>query len=242
MKCPRSAAVFASLLLAPLTSSAQDTLHVAYSERPPYLMTQADGTPAGLTGTPALAAFTSAGIKVQWHKVPSNRQLAMVKDPKGLNCAVGWFAVPERMAYAKFTKPIYRDKGWLLLVNNAFAARGITSMDELARQQDIRVLVKDNYSYGGLDKFIARWHPVVAVSTAPTVKMLQSVAKGAVDMMFVSEEEGNYILRNEAGPHAANLRLLSLKDMPRGPERHIMCSKAVPDELIHRLNKAITFR
>lgn len=242
MKCSRSAALIASLLLAPLTSSAQEVINVAYSERPPYLLPQADGTPAGLTGTPAVQAFNNAGITVQWHKVPSNRQLAMVKDPKGLNCAIGWYAVPERLAYAKFSKAIYRDKGWLLLANPTFAARGITTMEELSKQRDIRVLVKDNYSYGGLDKFIQRWHPVVAVSTASTAKMLQSVAKGSVDMMFVSEEEGNYLLKHEAGEHAANLRLLALKDTPRGPERHIMCSKAVPDEIMNRLNKAITFK
>lgn len=243
MKRLRSTAVIAaSLLLAPLACLAAEVIHVAYGERPPYLMQLADGTPSGLTGTPAAAAFKAAGIAVQWHRVPSNRQLAMVKDPNGLNCAVGWFSVPERLAYAKYTKPIFRDKSWVLLANASFAARGITTMGELASQRDIRVLVKDNYNYGGLDKFIEKWQPVVAVSTATTVKMVQSVAKGAVDLMFVSEDEGDYILKHEAGEHAAKLRLLQLKDMPRGGERYIMCSKAVPDEIINRLNKAITFK
>ncbi|WP_229262521.1 transporter substrate-binding domain-containing protein [Duganella radicis] len=240
MRC--FAVLATSLMLTSLPSLADDVIHVSYSERPPYLLPQPDGSPAGLTGAPAVAAFKAAGIPVEWLKVPSNRQLALVKDPHGLNCTVGWFAMPERSMYAKFTKPIYRDKSWMLLTNAGFAARGITSMGELAAHSDIRVLVKDNFSYAGLDKFIQKWQPVVAVSTAPTVKMIQSVAKGAVDMMFVSEEEGNYILKHEAGELSANLRLLSLKDMPRGPERHIMCSKAVPDEIINRLNKAITFK
>jgi len=240
MRC--FAVIAATLLLAPLTSLAENVIHVSYSERPPYLMPLPDGSPTGLTGTPAAAAFKTAGIPVDWVKLPTNRQLALVKDPHGLNCTIGWFDMPERSMYAKFSKPIYRDKNWMLLTNPAFAARGITTMGELAAQTDIRVLIKDNFSYAGLDKFILKWQPVVAVSTAPTVKMIQSVAKGSVDMMFVSEEEGNYILKHEAGELAANLRLLSLKDMPRGPERHIMCSKAVPDEIIRRLNKAITFK
>lgn len=243
MRCQRSnALMIASLLFAPLTCLAEDTIHVAYAERPPYLLKQADGSPAGLTGTPSVAAFKAAGIPVEWHIVPTNRQLAMIKDPKGLNCTIGWFLVPERQAYAKYTKAIYRDKSWMLLTNLAFAERGITTMAELASQRDIRVLIKDNFSYGGLDKFIQKWHPVVAVSTASTLKMVQSVAKGSVDMMFVSEDEGNYILKNEAGDSAASLRLLPLKDMPRGGDRHIMCSKAVPDEVIARLNKAISFK
>lgn len=243
MKRPRSSALIAaSLLLAPLACLAQDTIHVAYAERPPYLTVQPDGSPTGLTGAPAAAAFKAAGVPVQWHVVPSNRQLAMIKDPRGLNCTIGWYMVHERLAYAKYTRPIFRDKGWLLLTNTAFAERGITTMQELASQRDLRVLIKDNYSYGGLDKFIHQWNPVVAVSTASTLKMVQSVAKGAVDMMFVPEEEGNYILKNEAADYAAKLQLVQLKDMPRGPERYIMCSKAVPDEVIDRLNKAITFK
>jgi ABC-type amino acid transport substrate-binding protein len=240
MKC--SAVVAASLLLAPLTCPAEEVIQATYSDRPPYLLPQADGSPAGLTGTPAAAAFKASGVAVRWARMPTNRQLALIKDPHSLSCAIGWFATPERMEYAKFTKAIYRDKSWMLLANAAFAARGITSISELESHRDIRVLVKDNYSYGGIDKFIQKWNPVVAVSTASTIKMLQSVAKGAVDLMFVSEDEGNYILKHEAGEYAANLRLLTLKDMPRGGDRHIMCSKGVPDEVINRLNKAITFK
>jgi ABC-type amino acid transport substrate-binding protein len=241
MRCLHSTIAITASLLAALPCAAQDTVHVAYSERPPYIFVQPDGTPTGLTGSPAAAAFKAAGIHVQWHAVPTNRQLFMVKDPASQSCAIGWFATPERLQYAKFTRPIYRDRSWVVITNASFAARGIGSLEELARLRDIRVLVKDNFSYGPLDTFIRQWQPVMAVSTASTLKMVQSVSKGAVDLMFVAEDEGQYIIRHH-GEHDANLRLLQFKDMPRGMERHIMCSKAVPDEVIERLNKAITFR
>jgi polar amino acid transport system substrate-binding protein len=231
----------ASLLSVSSICPAEELIHVAYSERPPYMMALADGTPDGLTGAPAAAAFKNAGIAVQWHKVPTNRQLWMVKDHGSLSCAVGWFATPERQRYAKFTKAIYRDRSWVVLANAAFAARGINSLAELARLRDIRVLIKDNYSYGGLDEFMKQWQPVVAVSTASAVRMVQSVSKGMVDLMFVSEDEGHYIMQHQ-GEQMANLRLLQFKDMPRGLERHIMCGTNVPDEVIARLNKAITFK
>lgn len=241
MRCLHSTIAITASLLAALPSAAQDTVHVAYSERPPYVFVQPDGTPAGLTGTPAAAAFKAAGIHVQWHVVPTNRQLYMVRDASSRSCAIGWFATPERQQYAKFTKPIYRDRSWVIITNAGFAARGIGSLEELARLRDIRVLVKDNFSYGPLETFIRQWQPVMAVSTASTLKMVQSVSKGVVDLMFVAEDEGQYIIRHH-GEHDTNLRLLQFKDMPRGMERHIMCSKAVPDQVIERLNKAITFR
>ncbi|MRX09066.1 transporter substrate-binding domain-containing protein [Pseudoduganella sp. FT25W] len=241
MRLRSTAVIAANLLFAAQSCPAQDVIHVAYSERPPYMITQADGTPAGLTGAPAAAAFRNAHIPVQWHKVPTNRQLMMVKDQTSPSCAIGWFNTPERRQYGKFTKPIYRDRTWVVLTNASFAARGVASLAELAQLHDTRVLVKDNYSFGELDAFIAHWQPVVAVSTAPTLKMVQSVSKGVVDMMFVSEDEGNYIIQH-AGELAPTLRLLQFKDMPHGAERYIMCGKSVSDEVIARLNKAITFK
>ena len=71
--------------------------------------------------------------------------------------------------------------------------------------------------------------------------MVQSISMGVVDLMFVSEDEGNYLMAH-AVEQAANLRLLHPKDMPKGVDRYIMCSKSVPDEVITKLNKAITFK
>lgn len=39
----------------------------------------------------------------------------------------------------------------------------------------------------------------------------------------------------------ACLCLLKFPDLPAGDKRYIMCSKQVPDEVIGKLNKAITF-
>jgi polar amino acid transport system substrate-binding protein len=232
--------IAAGLLLGTPACATDTPIHVAYSVRPPYMVPQPDGSPSGLTGTPTAHAFKAAGIPVIWHNVPTNRQLMMVRDPGALNCAVGWFWTPERDNFAKFTKPIYRDKDWMVLANAALAARGDTSLHDLLRHPETKVLVKDNYSYGqDLDKLLEKWKPTVAVSTAATGKMVQSISKGVVDMMFVSTDEGYYIMAHHPAEQTGNLRLLHFKDMPHGPERHIMCGKAVPDEVIARLNKAI---
>lgn len=244
MTCPRSATMIAvSCLLPPLACAAENAINVGYNERPPYMIPMADGAPSGLTGTPTAKAFKSAGIPVVWHNVPTNRQLIMIHDATALNCAVGWFRTAERDAYAKFTKPIYRDKDWMVLANAALAARGDTTLRALLQRPETRILVKDNYSYGTeLDQLLAPRRAGLAISTAASGKMVQSIAKGAVDMMFVSEDEGRYIMAHHPGEQTRNLRLLHFKDMPHGPERHIMCSKAVPDDIINRLNKAISAR
>lgn len=239
----RAVLIAASCLLIPLAGASDDVITVTYSERPPYMMAQPDGAPSGLTATPAAQAFKAAGVATVWRKLPTNRQLWMIKDAGQRACAVGWFRVDEREAYAKYTKPIYRDKEWVVLANAALAERHAATLEALLRHAETRVLVKDNYSYGAeLDQLLRKWRPTVAVSTAPTSKMVQSISKGMVDLMFVSEEEGNYIMEHHASEQTQTLRLLRFKDMPRGPERYIMCGKGVPDDVIARLNKAITFK
>jgi polar amino acid transport system substrate-binding protein len=239
----RAAAITAACLLAPLAGASEDAITVTYSERPPYMMAQPSGVPSGLTATQAAQAFKAAGIPAVWQNLPTNRQLMMIKDPGLRVCAIGWFWVPEREQFAKFTKPIYRDKEWLVLANANLAARAAPTLEALLRHKETRILVKDNFSYGGeLDALMRKWGTTRAVSTALTSKMVQSISKGVVDMMFVSEEEGTYILAHHPADQTRNLRLLRFKDMPRGPDRHIMCSKSVPDDVIARLNKAITFK
>ncbi|NGZ87261.1 transporter substrate-binding domain-containing protein [Duganella aceris] len=243
MPLRRAALIAAACLFATPAVADDDAITVTYSERPPYMMAHADGPPSGLTATPAVQAFQTAGVRTVWRNLPTNRQLMMIKDPKQRACAVGWFRVEEREGYAKYTKPIYRDKEWLVLANTALAARSDATLDALLRHAETRVLVKDNYSYGAeLDKLLRELHPTIAISTSPTSKMVQSISKGMVDMMFVSEEEGNYIMAHHDGEQTRNLRLLRFKDMPHGTERYIMCGKGVPDDVIARLNKAITFK
>lgn len=236
--CAILCAVFCCLLSSAQASEA--TVQVLYSERPPYMIASPDGGPSGLTGTPGTRAFKLAGVAVRWQALPTNRQLLMIRDGSAPACAIGWFRTPEREQYAKFTRAIYHDRDWTVLARSSLAEQGDTSLQELMQRKDVRILVKDNYSYGSeLDKMLARINPIIAVSTAPTMKMVQSISLGAADMMFVSEEEGNYIMEHQSAQQARQLRLLHFKDMPHGPERHIMCSKSVPDTLIARLNQAI---
>lgn len=231
----------ATSLLAPLARAA-DVITLTYSLRPPYMDDRVQTPPVGLTATPAANAFRAAGVPVVWRSFPTNRQLAMVREGQEKVCAVGWFRSEERAGYAKFSKPIFRDKDWYVLANADFAARGHKTLAEMLSQKETRVLVKDQYTYGDqLDQMMHSFHPTFATSTGSTTKMLQSISMGAADLMFVSEDEGNYLIAH-AGADAARVRLLHPPDMPHGPERYLMCSRAVPDDIITRLNKVITFK
>jgi polar amino acid transport system substrate-binding protein len=227
-------------LLIPMSGNAEEAMTLSYNERPPYLVPAPDGSATGLTGTPAANAFKTAGIAVTWSKVPTTRQMALVKEP-GMNCAIGWFKNPEREQFAKFTKAIYRDKPWMVLANKGFAAQEGAKLQDILSAKGVRVLTKEAFSYGPyIDGLLAKTKPTTTVSNGTTSQMLQLINANMVDFMFVSEEEAEYLVE-QAGLKMTNFRQLRFPDMPAGDKRYIMCSKHVPDDVISRLNKAITF-
>jgi polar amino acid transport system substrate-binding protein len=226
-------------LLIPTVARSEEPVTLLYNDRPPYLVSQADGSATGLSATPAANAFKAAGIPFTWSKMPTNRQLAVVKDLAGMYCAVGWFRKPEREEFARFTKAIYQDKPTVALVNAQFSIRDGNTLANVLAMKGVRVLVKDQFSYGAfVDGLLASVRPTVISTTAENVQMVQMIQANRADLMFVAEEEANYLIA-QAGLGLNDIRVLRFADMPKGEKRHIMCSRHVPEDIIARLNKAI---
>lgn len=220
---------------------AQERISLLYNERPPYQISHADGSVSGLTATPVMEAFRNAGIAFSWEKIPTNRQLSMIKENLVPVCGIGWFKNPDRLSFAKFTKAIYRDKPTIVIANASFVAtEGMRLADLLAISQ-VQLLVKDKYSYGPyIDELLLRLKPVLVPTTAENLGMIKMIKAGRADIMLASEEEADYFV-TQAGYTLAEFKLMKFSDLPAGEKRYLMCSKNVADALIERLNKAISF-
>lgn len=235
-------AVLPAVLLACLQSApvrAEEPIAILYNDRPPYQVTHQDGSVSGLSATPAAQAFKIAGIPVIWVRVPTNRQLSLIKHDSEKACALGWFRKPDREQYAKFTVPIYRDKPTVALSGARFTVPAGTTLAEVLARKGVRVLVKDLYSYGPyIDDLLKTLRPDVIRTTSENHQMVQMIQAGRADFMFVAEEEASYFIQQAELAQNA-LRLLRFSDMSEGEKRHLMCSKQVPDALIAKLNNAI---
>ncbi len=214
------------------------TLH--YNERPPYLVGAADGAVSGLTATPAERAFRAAGIDVVWQKTPINRQLALLKEG-GARCTVGWFKNAERERFARFSKPIYRDLPTVALTRSDFSMRQRLPLEGALATPGLRVLVKENYSYGGyIDEVLARIHPLLTKTSAESVNMIAMIEANRADLMFVAEEEAQYLI-GQSGLSQQGFSMVRFADLPNGENRYIMCSKDVPEQWMRRLDREILF-
>lgn len=212
-----------------------------YEERAPYLVPAGD-TVEGLVATPAALAFKTAGVPFVWEASSFSRQWHMLRDNQGAHCVVGWFKNNERLAFAKFTKPIYRDGPIVALARRDFAFGPGRTLDQVLSTPGLRVLIRGMYSYGPyIERALKRNKPEAVASPLRNGQLTERLIADRADLMFTSEEEGEFLLRN-LGSKARELQVLRFSDLLPGSERHIACNRNVPDETIERLNKAITFK
>jgi len=239
MRAAFIAGVAALVLLQSASARAEGELVLYYHERPPYAVKAADGSVRGLLADIADKAMKAAGIAYRWEDLPSARQIEVIKRDDGPACGLGWFKRPDREIFAKFTAPIYHDLP-TIVVARADDARfsGTPTLDTLFRDKSLLLLTKTGYSYGAeIDGKIAALKPRTRADSGDNRIMLGMVSKERVDYMIMAEEEAKVLL---AQSEFAGLAIFHLANPPAGEYRYLMCSKSVPDDLIARINQAIS--
>ncbi|MBI3156885.1 MAG: hypothetical protein HYZ20_15975 [Burkholderiales bacterium] len=222
----------AGLLLAAAPASAQLlTLH--YQERPPYSSAGADGQVRGLLATPAARALTAAGIRFAWVDTPGQRQLALIQAGRGLHCGLGWFRNDERAAQGKFSRALYRDRGFVALARRDAGLPPSIAAPELIADRRLRLLVKEGYSYGAeLDALIDRLVPTLVRTSVEPLQLLRMLRSGRADWTIATAED--------AALHVdAMLVAVTLKGLAGGPTRHLYCSGELPDDWLARIDAAL---
>ncbi len=231
------------LLLAGMCSlplRAAEPLALMIYDRPPYMIDGGDGSFGGLTVDLSAEVMKEAKLDFRWHKFSAKRILELVRENAIYGCGVGWFKTTEREQFAKFSKPVYRDKPQLALAPKKFALGGDITLVKLLSTRSTRILVKEGFSYGALDPLLKKYHPTLIVTPVEVVQMVQMIKANRADITFLPEEEANYLLE-QAGFRIDDFNLIRFPDMPRGETRHLMCGKNVPDSVMQKINAAIRF-
>lgn len=219
---------------------AGETLALLYYDRPPYLVAAANGQVEGLSATPAVAALKAAGIGYNWNKFASQRIVELIRDDAIVGCGVGWYKTPEREKFAKFSKAIYQDKPYLAVANKKLGLPKNITLAELFNNKNLRILVKEGFSYGKLGDMLAKRRDNLVSTTNEITAMVQMIKANSADLMFLSEDEAGFLLE-QAGFRADDFSLLHFSDAPAGVRRYFMCSKKVSDGTINKINAAIRF-
>ena len=222
-------------------ATAQDErpLLLLYRDKPPYSYTD-DRLPKGLLIEQSRAVFAAAGLAIHMEEAPLKRiQLELQANERPV-CSPGWYRLPERELYARFSLPMSQDLPHVVLVGprSADAVRAHRSLASLLADGQLRMAVVDGISYGSeLDGFIKRQSPAPLRATVTPVQLTRMLAAGRADYMFMDRED--YLWLSRQGEVSKQLGALSFPDMPAGLQRHMMCSKKTPDAVMQAIDAAI---
>ncbi len=240
MKYPTGWTLFCSLLLAGVPALAQqEPITVYFTERPPFMARQPDGSLKGIVATPALQAFDKAGLTYEVHEASPARQFRDLKDNHKRICSLGWYSSPERRAFAKLSKPVYQDLGIVGVAHPEFRPEAGISVATLLADPNTRVLLKDTMVYGPyLDAQLTSMRAKVATTTAEFSQLLRMIQGGRAQLTFLPLEEAQYYVRS-AGYAEADFNLIHFPEMSPGEARYVMCSMQVDDATMAKINAGL---
>ncbi len=219
---------------------AEPPITVLYSDRPPFMKKQADGTLTGTTATPAILAFSKAAIPIEIKEASPARRLLDVKDNNTRVCSIGFYKTAEREAFARFSNPVSQDGRMIALANIKLHTIEAVSVDALLARSDLNILIKKNIFYGPfLEAKFAKMKAQRIESNAEYAQLIRLIKVERAQLIFLPEEEAQFYLK-EFGYSISDFNLIQFTEMPAGEFRHIMCSHRVEEAIMAKLNKAIT--
>ncbi|MGM9513554.1 substrate-binding periplasmic protein [Roseateles sp. DB2] len=215
------------------------TLTLLYRDKPPYSYTE-DRQPKGLLIEQSRAVLAAAGITAQMEEAPLKRiQLELQANERPL-CSPGWYKLPERELYARFSLPMSQDLPHVVLAGPraAAAVHAHRSLASLLADSTLRMAVVDGISYGSeLDALIRQQTPAPLRATVTPVQLTRMLGAGRADYMFMDRED--YLWLSRQGEVSKKLGAINFPDLPAGLQRHMMCSKKTPEAMMQAIDAAI---
>ncbi len=222
----------------PAFASQHDALPVIIYDRPP-LYDLSTSPPSGLIIDPTAAVLEAAGIDYRWRISSAKAALMEIQRNKMPLCATGWYRLPARERYAKYTRPFYQDGARVAIVRRDDArTRQHRNYFTLLRDRALTIGIKSAYSYGEyVDRMITDLKPRSVITSQNGPGMLRMLLGGRFDYFLLNGEQARYLV--EASPEREVLMVKELDDAPPGSYRHILCTEKTDAAIIERLNQAI---
>lgn len=217
---------------------AAEPLVVTYPEKPPYYYTEA-GVARGQLLELATRIFATAGIPAVFAARPAPRALGEVAESGANVCSLGWFKSVEREKFARFSRPIYRDRPIRLLVraDRRKDFENLASLEQVLVAPQFRIGVVAGFSYGmAPDALLQRAGGRVTARVSRVEQLFGMVGHGRIDLAPVNEMEFSHFTRS---PQPSALALLAFADAPPGNLRYLMCGRGVPATTMERIDAAI---
>lgn len=221
-------------------AAAAEPLSLGFLTRPGFAE-MTDGKPGGAFLPIAAAGIAKTGLAVEWVPLPQKRLIEQVRQDMPNYCAVGIYKTPERLGFAKFSEPFYRDQRFIVVSTGAKKAdiKDHKTLMSLTKDAKFKLGAVDGFSYGAeIDAQIKGVTTNLDLAVVTPDKLLAKLAAGRIDYTLAAPEELDTSMKL-SGAKPDDLARIAFDDMPKGALRHLMCSKSVDDATIAKLNAGI---
>lgn len=230
-------------LLAPAGAAAAGaTLTMVFRDKPPYSYVE-NGIQRGFLLERTKRILDRAGVKAQFIDLPPKRIFLEIQNNSEAICSFGWYKIPEREKYAKFSPPIHQDRPHVVLASPRAAAAMSKhhSLKTLIADAALTLAVVDGVSYGPeLDEMIRHFPGILDRSLISPIQVAKKLALDRADFMFIDQEDLEFLISSNPELASAGLVRLEYPDLPPGLKRYILCSQQVSDRTMARIGRAIT--
>ena len=226
--------------LLPGLASAQN-MTMAFRDKPPYSYVD-NGAPRGFLLERTQRILDLAGVKAKFVDLPPKRIFLEIQNNTQAICSFGWYKIPEREKYAKFSQAIHQDRPHVVLAGprSADEVKKLRSLKALLAASGLTLAVVDGVSYGpDIDGLIAKFPGTVDRSLVSPIQVAKKVALKRADFMFIDQEDYDYLLATNPEFKDAGLVRIDYPDLPLGLKRYILCSPQVSDETMAKVDRAI---
>lgn len=230
-----------TLLAVGASGAGAEPLLMLYRDKPPYSY-QDKGVAKGYLYELTARTMARAGIDTRFEVVPPKRIFLALQDATQAVCSFGWYRLPERERYARFSAPMHQDRPHVILsgARSSAAVRRHTSLQSLLQDPQLILATADGVSYGPeLDAMIAGFPGKIDSALIPPLQVAKKIAARRADFMFIDQDDYDHLLATEPEFKAAGLLRLSYPDLPPGLKRYILCSQKVTPDTMRRIDAAL---
>jgi len=224
----------------PIKATAEPLI-VSYIERPPYYFTSVSGAADGFLVATTKKILQTADIKARFISLTPNKINYLLRYATTPHCSIGWFKKPERLLYAKFTKPIYQNKPLVILTTREKQQqfKNYKKLAQIFSNKQLVLARMGSFSYGTyVDALLEKLSPKSQYYSKQQTDLLLSLHTNQASYMLVAPEETQQMIRAAKLPEKEFVKI-TLGEIPNGNYRYLMCGQAVSDNLIEQLNSAI---
>jgi len=241
--------IFLIILETNTSSAAENKIAIYYYDRAPYRIRVSNHNASGILVDITKLAFQKARINFIFRDRPFKRAMIELKNPNTIGCIPGIYKTPEREEVYLYTnKAILQEKPMAIVINkkdtNSLPIN--PTIKELFTSKLI-MGVYSGFSYGKwLDNKIDEYKPTTSVvtfskkqGTTTSANIIEMISINRINYTLMAPIEARWLLKT-INDLKDKVDLLAIKNTPDANSRYLVCSKAIGNDNLERINKAIS--